>query len=282
MMAAADEGRHVATIDTGTEDLLAEVDEGVAVLTMNRPERRNAMSGPMLDAMARVLAAMETDDDVGCVVLTGAGGAFSAGGDVKGMAASHEAGSSMSFDAAVHLQRLSQRATAGKLWEMPKPTIAALPGAAAGGGMALGLACDLRYASESAFITTAFAKVGFAGDYGGIWFLSRLVGQAKARELYYFSDRVDASEALRLGIVNDVFPDATFADEVRARACRLAEGPRVAYRYMKENFNRSINGDLLECMDMEAAHHNRTGQTADHREAVLAFTEKRAPTFHDR
>src|SRR3954462_14438256 len=113
-------GIHVATIDTGTDDLLAEVDNGVAVLTMNRPERRNAMSGPMLDAMARVLADMETDGDVGCIVLTGAGGAFCAGGDGKGMAASHEAGPSMSFDAAIHLQRLSQRARSGKLWEMPK------------------------------------------------------------------------------------------------------------------------------------------------------------------
>jgi 2-(1,2-epoxy-1,2-dihydrophenyl)acetyl-CoA isomerase len=148
--------------------------------------------------------------------------------------------------------------------------------------MALALACDLRYAAESAFITTAFAKVGFAGDYGGIWFMSRLIGQAKARELYYFSDRVDAADALRLGLVNDVFPDASFEADWRARAERLAGGPRVAYRYMKENFNRSINGDLLECMDMEAAHHNRTGQTADHREAVRAFTEKRAPSFHDR
>ena len=272
----------MATIDTGTEDLLAEVEDGVAVLTMNRPERRNAMSGPMLEAMARLLADVEVDDDVGCVVLTGAGGAFCAGGDVKGMAASHEAGPTMSFDAAVHLQRLSQRATSGKLWEMPKPTIAALPGAAAGGGMALALACDLRYAAESAFITTAFAKVGFAGDYGGIWFLSRLIGQAKARELYFFSDKVDSTEALRLGIVNEVFPDASFQADVRARARRLADGPRVAYRYMKENFNRSISGDLFECMDMEAAHHNRTGQTEDHREAARAFTEKRAPSFHNR
>jgi 2-(1,2-epoxy-1,2-dihydrophenyl)acetyl-CoA isomerase len=272
----------VATIDTGTDDLLAEVDDGVAVLTMNRPERRNAMSGPMLEAMARVLADLEVDDDVGCVVLTGAGGAFCAGGDVKGMAASHEAGPAISYDAAVHLQRLSQRATSGKLWEMPKPTIAALPGAAAGGGMALALACDLRYAAESAFITTAFAKVGFAGDYGGIWFMSRLVGQAKARELYYFSDRIDAPEALRLGLVNDVFPDDALDAEVRARARRLADGPRIAYRYMKENFNRSITGDLFECLDMEASHHNRSGQTADHREAVRAFTEKRPPTFENR
>ena len=273
----------MATIDTGTEDLLAEVDDGVAVLTMNRPERRNALSLPMLDAMARVLADVEVDDDIGCVILTGAGGAFCAGGDVKGMAASYDgAAAPRSFDAAIHRQRLSQRATSGKIWEMPKPVIAALPGAAAGGGLALALACDLRYAAESAFITTAFAKVGFAGDYGGIWFLSRLIGTAKARELYYFSDRVDSTEALRLGIVNDVFPDESFEADVRARARRIAEGPRIAYRYMKENFNRSMNGDLLECMDMEAAHHNRTGQTEDHREAARAFAEKRPPTFNNR
>src|SRR4051795_10095757 len=128
------------TIETGTPDLLAVVDDGVAALTMNRPDRRNAMSGAMNQALARVLADVELDDEVGCVVLTGAGGAFCAGGDVKGMASSHEAGPATSFDAAVHLQRLSQRATSGKLWEMPKPTIAALPGAAAGGGMALALA----------------------------------------------------------------------------------------------------------------------------------------------
>jgi 2-(1,2-epoxy-1,2-dihydrophenyl)acetyl-CoA isomerase len=273
----------VETIDTGTDDLLAEVDEGVGTVTMNRPERRNALSNPMLDAMARVLARFELDDDVGCVVLTGAGGAFCAGGDVKGMAERGEGGGrTVGFDEAIHRQRLQQRATSGKLWEMPKPTIAALPGPAAGAGLSLALACDLRYASAPAVITSAFAKVGFAGDYGGIWFLSRLVGTAKARELYFFSDKLDSQEALRLGLVNDVFADDDFESEVRSRARRLADGPRIAYRYMKENFNRSMNGELMECMDMEAAHHQRTGQTEDHREAARAFTEKRVPTFHNR
>src|SRR5215207_8201672 len=286
MMAAGDERSVVETIDTGTEDLKAEIDDGVAVVTMDRPERRNALSGPMIQAMGRVLAQFETDDAVGCVLLTGAGGAFCAGGDVKGMAAGTDAGGgitrAMSLDGAIHRQRLDQRATAGKLWDMPKPTIAALPGAAAGAGLSLALACDLRYASDRAVITTAFAKVGFAGDYGGIWFLSRLVGTAKARELYYFSDRVAAAEALRLGLVNAVFPDDSFESDVTARAHQLASGPRIAYRYMKENFNRSMNGELYECMDMEAAHHIRTGQTEDHREAARAFTEKRTPEFKNR
>src|SRR6195952_5540134 len=191
-------------LETGTDTLLATVDEGVAVLTMNRPERRNALSSDMLDGLARTLAAVEVDDEVGCVVLTGAGGAFCAGGDVRAM--SEGEGADLPFDARVHRQRLSQRATSGKIWSMPKPVIAMLPGPAAGAGLALALSCDLRYAADSAVVTTAFAKVGFSGDYGGTWFLTQIVGTAKARELYYFSDRLSAAEAARHGVVSEVFP----------------------------------------------------------------------------
>ena len=267
-------------IDTGTEDLQARIDDGVAVLTMNRPDRRNALSTQMLEAMARTLADVEVDADVGAVVLTGAGGAFCAGGDVKNMAAG--GAGDIPFDTRVHRQRLSQRATSGKLWTLPKPTIAAIPGAAAGAGLSLALACDLRYAAAGAVMTTAFARVGFAGDYGGTWFLTRLVGSAKAKELYYFSERISAEDAHGLGIVNDVFPAEHLEAEVLARAKRLAAGPRVAYQYMKENLNRAVHGELGECLDMEAAHHLRTGLTEDHREAAKAFVDKREPVFRGR
>ena len=270
--------------DTGTEHLRAVVEDGVGTITMDRPERRNALSGEMLTALARTLAAFETDDDVGCVVLTGAGGAFCAGGDVKGMASGGDAGGSggSSLDAVVHLQRLSHRATSGKLHEMPKPTLAAISGPAAGAGLSLALACDLRYAARGSVLTTAFAKVGFAGDYGGTWFLTRLVGPAKARELYYLSDRLSADEGLALGIVNAVFPVETFEAQVAEVARRLADGPRVAYRYMKENLNRAMDAGLAECLDLEATHHIRTGGTEDHREAAAAFVEKRDPVFKGR
>jgi len=275
------------TIETGTTDLLASVEDGVAVVVMNRPERRNALSRDMLGAMASVLAACEIDPSVACVVLTGAGGAFCAGGDVKGMADGTGGGSTAAagadLDSRIHAQRLSQRATAGKIYKMPKPTIAAIPGAAAGAGLSLALACDLRVAAEGAVMTTAFAKVGFSGDYGGTYFLSHLVGSAKARELYYLSDRIDMKEALRLGLVNWVVP----ADQLHAKtleiAHRLAKGPRVAYRYMKENINRAVTGaDVDDCLDLEATHHNHTGQTEDHREAAKAFVEKREPVFKGR
>src|SRR6516225_8456238 len=249
--------RKMATrkIETGTDDLRAEITDGVAILTMNRPERRNALSGEMLTAMGQALAQCEADPDVAVVVLTGAGGAFCAGGDVKGMASGTGGGSTAragaDIDSRIHAQRISQRATAGKLYRMPKPTIAALPGAAAGAGLSLALACDLRIAAENAVLTTAFARVGFSGDYGGTYFLTQLVGSAKARELYFLSERVDAKEALRLGLVNWMVPADQLEASTREIAQRLAKGPRVAYRYMKENINRAAGGaDVDECLDL--------------------------------
>src|ERR1700683_3700005 len=132
------------------------------------------------------------------------------------------------------------------------------------------LACDLRYAAQSAVLTTAFARVGFAGDYGGTWFMTRLVGPSRARELYYLSPRITAEQAEQWGLLNGVFPDADLETEVMGIARRLASGPRVAYRYMKENLNRAVLGEMGECLDMEAAHHIRTGLTEDHREAASA------------
>jgi 2-(1,2-epoxy-1,2-dihydrophenyl)acetyl-CoA isomerase len=165
---------------------------------------------------------------------------------------------------------------------MPKPTIAAIGGPAAGAGLSLALACDLRYAVSGAVLTTAFAKVAFAGDYGGTWFLTRLVGSGKAKELYYFSERLSAEDAHRLGIINAIFAPADFEREVMARARRLAQGPSIAYRYMKENLNRAVSGELGDCMDLEVTHHVHTGLTEDHREAARAFMAKREPRFHGR
>ena len=271
------------TIDTGTNDLLATLDGGVLTLTLNRPEARNAMTGAMTAALADQLAWAEFERAVKCVVLTGAGKGFCAGGDVKGMAASGDGTvGDNTIDGAIHRQRVNQRATAGKLFKMPKPTIAALPGAAAGAGLALALACDLRIMSSNAIMTTAFARVGFSGDYGGTYFLTQLVGSAKARELYFLSERVSADEALRLGLTNWVCEPDDLAAKTREIAGRLAAGPSVAYRYMKENLNRAMGGDVDDCLDLEATHHVHCGQTEDHRAATQAFVDKREPVFNGR
>lgn len=273
----------MAQRDTGTPDLLADLDAGVLTLTLNRPQARNAMSDDMNQALARQLAEAELDTEVRCVVLTGAGQGFCAGGDVKGMNERNSSGgAALSVDEAIHRQRVNQRQTAGRLFSMPKPTIAALPGAAAGAGFSLALACDLRIMASSAFLTTAFAKVGLAGDYGGTYFLTQLVGSAKARELYFLSERVSAEEALRLGLANWVVAPEELAAKTREIARRLAAGPAVCYRYMKENLNRAMGGDPDECLDMEVTHHVHSAQTADHREAAKAFVEKREPVFSGR
>ena len=270
-------------IDTGTPDCLAYLEDGVAVITLNRPQARNAMSGAMTAALDRALDHAERSPDVRCVVVTGAGGAFCAGGDVKGMAAGGDAGSgsrSATLDERIHAQRLNQRNTAGRMHLMPKPVLASLPGAAAGAGLSLALAADLRIMADTAFITSAFAKVGFSGDYGGTYFLSQLVGQGKAREIYYLSDRVDSAECLRLGIANQVVPADQLEQATMDLARRLASGPPIAYRYMKENFNRVAQGaDAIECLDLEATHHVHSGLSNDHKNAAKAFVEKTQPVF---
>ena len=261
-------------------DLLENVKDGVALLTLNRPDRLNALSVAMLDALLAALPRLAGDPNVGCVVITGAGRGFCAGGDVKMMAEGREmAGDSLEERAQGLRDKME---TSRWLHEMPKPTIAMVRGAAAGAGLSLALACDLRVASENARFATAFARVGYSGDFGGSWYLTQLVGTAKARELYYTAEIVDAKQALALGIANRVVADDKLEEETMALAQKLASGPRVALRYMKRNMNAAETGTLKDSLDLEAWHHTRTGQTEDHREAAKAFVEKREPVFRGR
>ena len=263
-------------LDTGTPDLLASLDDGVAVLTLNRPARRNALSQEMLAALERQLAAFEVDDAVGAVVLTGAGEAFCAGGDVKGFA-ERTAGAPPAGQ--LQRQRSSQRGTSGRLWRMTTPSVAVLPGPAAGAGLSLALACDLRYAASTAVLTTAFARVGLSGDYGSAWFLTRLVGPARAKELLYLSSRLTADEAERLGLVNAVLPPGQLQEHALGVARRLASGPRTALAAMSENVAHAVAASLEDYMDVEVANHLACFATDDHAEAARAFVDKREPVF---
>jgi 2-(1,2-epoxy-1,2-dihydrophenyl)acetyl-CoA isomerase len=261
-------------------DLIEQVKDGVAVLTLNRPDRLNAMSRPMLDALLEALPRLAEDPAVGVVVLTGAGRGFCAGGDVKAMAEGSELGGQTMEEKAQALR--SRMETSRWLHEMPKPTIAMMRGPAAGAGLSLAMACDLRIASDTVKLGTAFARVGYSGDFGGSYYLTQLVGTAKARELYFTADLLDAQQALGLGLVNRVVADARLEEETMALASRLARGPRVAFRYMKRNMNAAESASLKEMLDLEAWNHTRTGMTEDHREAARAFVEKREPHFKGR
>ena len=270
------------TIDTGTAELLCELEDGVATITLNKPEKRNALGDVLTPALRATLLALDEDPRCGAVVITGAGRAFCAGGDVSGMgggsAQPADAPKPTAEDRVRGLIRKQETLTL-RLHELAKPTIAALPGPAAGAGLSIALACDMRLMADSAFITTAFANIGLSGDYGGSWFLTQLVGPAVAKELYMTARRVGAEECLRLGIANRVTTFDALQEETHALASQIANGPRTAIRYMKENLNRAVTADLRTCLAMEADRMVRVGTTADHKEAVRAFMEKRPPQF---
>jgi len=262
-------------IETGTPEVLCRLEARVASVTLHRPEARNALTLEMKQALARLVPALGADPRVGCVLLTGSGGAFCAGGDTKLMA--REGKPASPEDRKRQLRW--EHGIIAALFELEKPTLAALTGPAAGAGFALALACDLRIAAQSAFVTAAYAKLGLSGDYGGSWFLTRLVGPARAREIYFTGERLDARECERLGIVNRVVADSDLAREAGALAQRIAAGPPIALRYMKENLNRALTESLRSCLDAEAERMVQSATTNDYLEAVRAFQEKRAPSF---
>ena len=256
--------------------VLEQLDAGLLTITMNRPDRRNALNselcGLLVDALQRAAQASE----VRAVLVTGAGGTFSVGGDVKAMAQAD----APELGTDERVRQLRARMEASRLLhDMPKPTIAAIAGAAAGAGLALALACDLRVAGESAKITTAFGKVGLSGDFGGTYFMTRLIGSARARELYLISPILSARQALELGLVTRVVADdqVDVAGAELARA--LADGPTLTFGHMKHNLNLAEHAALGDCLDNEARRHIACMTTADHREAATAFVEKRAPRF---
>lgn len=265
-------------IDTGTTELLCEVTDGVALITLNRPEARNAMSDRLTPALRTQIKERGDDDSVGAILITGAGTAFCSGGDVKGMGGRGPRGQ-MSFEERLGDLRWRQANLTGALVAVRKPTIAALPGAAAGAGLAIALACDIRIAAKSAFCATGYARVGLSGDYGIAWLLTRAVGSARARELMFTAERVDAERCERIGLVNRVVDDAKLRDEAFALARQLAEGPRVALAGMKDNLDDALHIDYPTALHREAERLVRASRTADHKEAVAAFVEKRKPVF---
>jgi len=248
----------------------------VLTLTFNRPEKLNALNGALHEQLHAALAAAAEDDSVGAVVLAGAGRAFSSGGDMAG-----------SHDRTLPPPTLEQRAdallrhgdSARLLHEMPKPTIAMINGVAAGAGLALALACDLRVMSREAKLTTSYAKVAMSGDLGISYFLPRLVGAARARELLFLAEKIDADQALGLGLVNRIEAAEALSATTEALAAQLANGPAVALRYIKSNLSVAETGSLDDVLRQEAFGMARCGRTQDVKEAALAFREKRTPVF---
>lgn len=264
----------------GDPEVLVDVSDGVGTLTLNRPERRNAMTDRMLEELAAQIGGMLASDEVGAIVLTGAGRAFCAGGDVQDFDENGgEGGGADAVDPAlVAWQRDIQRRTVGALFRSPKPVVAALPGAAAGAGLGLALAADLRLGCGRTVMKTAFAGVGLSGDFGVAWLIDRVVGPAKARELLLLDDRLDAGECLRLGLVHRLVDEVDLSGYAHDLAAGLAAGPREAFAAMKSNLLEATDQTLEESMDAEVLRHKETGLTEHHRAAVSAFVRTRHRT----
>ncbi len=264
-----------------SETVLFTTEGAVGVITLNRPESLNAMNPEMLDTMFRVAEKAASDPAIRCLVITGAGRGFSAGGDVKAMASGNRGDGGGSVLTGAEALR-QQEEISRLLFEMPKPTVAAVNGVAAGAGLSVALAADLRVASDQARFTTAFAKVGFSGDFGGTWLLQRLVGPMKAKELYFMSDVFDAQRALELGLVTKVVAHDSLMDETMALARRLASGPTLAYGRIKDNFVFGATNSFADTLTREAENMIASGRTQDHLNAARAFVEKREPAFEGR
>lgn len=256
--------------------VLEQLDDGLLTITLNRPESRNALNHDLLSRLLDAITRAGADNGVRAVLLQGAGESFCVGGDVKAMAA----GGNYTMSHEENVAALRSRMEVSRLLhEMRKPTVAKIHGAAAGAGLAMALACDLRIAGAGAKITTAFAKVALPGDFGGTYFLTRMLGAARARELFLTSPLMTGEEAAALGLVSRAVADERLDEEARALAMSLAHGPTVAYGYMKQALNFATTGSLPELLDMEAANQIRAMSTEDHKEAASAFVEKRKPTF---
>ncbi|HEY3696821.1 enoyl-CoA hydratase-related protein [Phenylobacterium sp.] len=254
------------TDSADSTELLESLEDGVLTLTLNRPHDLNALNTALMRRLNEAVQRAAHNGEVGCVVLTGAGRAFCAGGDMKAaskaradaVAAKAETPKPetprrppQTLEARIAWLRRSMEA-ARLLHEMPKPTIAMVNGPCAGAGMSLAGACDLRFAGQSARFTTAFAKAGISGDYGGSWFWTRILGTARARELYFLNEKIEAADALAAGIVSAVHPDGQLAEKTMEVARRLAAGSAATYGYMKRSLNAAESGRLEEVFDMEA------------------------------
>ena len=262
---------------TAADELLYDVKDRVATLTLNRPDKMNAFTGPMIERWAWALNEAQRDPDVNVVVVTGAGTAFCAGGDVARMGQGEPTPLDHKNMLWEHIHRVPKA-----LEVMDKPVIAMVNGVAVGAGMGMAVMCDVRIASDAARFSTGYVRVGLVPGDGDTYFLPRLVGTARALELLWTADFIEAAEALRLGIVNRVVPADRLAEDTYALARKIAEGPQIPIRMIKRLVYQSLRLDLRTHLDLVSSHMAVVRETEDHKEGVQAFKDKRPPKFTGR
>lgn len=255
------------------ETLIREQDGPVALVTMNRPQKRNALDRKMLSELQSAFTDLAADAFVRAIVLTGAGGAFCAGADLSSVL------EDIASAAAFHLRMRELNRLMESIASCPKPVIAAVDGVAVGGGCNLALVCDIVLASETARFAELFVRRGLTVDMGGTWALPRRIGLHRAKELAFLGDTLDAAEAERIGLVNRVVPTAELAETAKSLATRIAANAPLAIRLTKEGLNRSATMNLSDSLEYEAQAQSICFGSEDCREGILAFLEKRSPVF---
>jgi enoyl-CoA hydratase/carnithine racemase len=261
-----------------SDKLLFEIKEGIATITLNHPDKLNAFDDGMLSDWIDALEQCRTSDDVNVIVLTGAGRAFCSGGDVGGFKERSEATpAKIKQRIADRTQRLPK-----KFAEIDKPIIAAINGAAYGGGLDVAMMCDLRFAAESAKLAETYARMGLVPGAGGAWYLPRLIGAARALEMFWTTEPITAREAERIGLVNRVFPDDKLMEGTYAVARKIADGAPLSNRIIKKVLYQGLTLDLNGALDLVASNMPIVRTSEDHQEAVAAFKEKRKPAFKGR
>ncbi len=257
-------------------DIIFKKEDRVATIMLNRPDSLNALGGTMREDIIDAVQDVKRDKEIGALVITGAGRAFCAGGNVKDM-------ERMSLEVDLVERREFVRSVSHRIIteirSLEKPVIACVNGHAIGAGCCIALACDMRIASEKAKLGVTFVNVGLVSDYGGLYFLPRLVGTSKAIELYFTGDVIDAKEAERIGMVNKALPPEELEKATYELAGRLAKKAPIALGMIKEIMYKGLNTDVDTELDMEATAQSICLKTEDHREGVKAFLEKRAPLF---
>ncbi len=274
-----------------SDPIITSLDDGILTITLNNPDVRNAFTQAMGNALIGALRDAAIDPGVRALIFTGAGDAFCAGADVRSLGTVDPGDKiAVRWGKEPIWAGMEQRSLRVKsngeittlLHTMGKPTIAMVRGPAAGAGIAMAAACDFRFASDTTFFTTAFARIGTSGDLGSGYYLTKLLGPTKARELMFLSEKVGAAEALAIGLVSKVVADDQLEAETRAFARRLADGPPIALRYIKKNLLAAEAINMDHYLESEARNMTRCFQTEDSKEAIVAFTEKRSPRFAGR
>ena len=274
--------KNIIELETGTRQLLSHIHGKIGIITLNRPESKNALSDELTPALRTQIANLNLDDRVNSLIITGAGDAFCAGGDIKSMNSSSNKDSwtnKVSEEEVIKSLQMKQMTLTHALYNFSKPTIAALPGAAAGAGLSIALTCDFRFTNENAFAIAGYGRIALTGDYGMSWLLPRIIGISKAKDMMFSNKKILAREGLNIGLFDNIIEGDNLLKSTLEYANFLSSFSPLALKAMKNNINSAYELSLEKSLNQEAIELIKASNSNDHKEGIRAFIEKRKPNF---